>query len=59
MPIYTYQCSSCGVIKDEMQKVSAPPLTTCTVCGKETFTKQLTTPVLQFRGSGYHSKRGS
>jgi len=54
MPIYAYACSSCGVQKDVMQKISDPLLTTCPECGKETFTKQLTAAGFQLKGNGYY-----
>lgn len=62
MPIYAYGCSSCGLQKDVMQKMSEAPLSTCPECGKETFTKQLTAAGFQLKGSGYYAtdfKNGS
>ncbi len=55
MPIYAYGCSSCGLQKDVMQKLSDAPLTTCPECGKETFAKQLTAAGFQLKGSGYYA----
>lgn len=54
MPIYAYACSSCGVQKDVMQKMSDTPLSTCPECGKETFAKQLTAAGFQLKGNGYY-----
>lgn len=54
MPIYAYACSSCGVQKDVMQKMSDAPLTVCPECGKETFAKQLTAAGFQLKGNGYY-----
>jgi putative FmdB family regulatory protein len=54
MPIYAYGCSSCGLHKDVMQKMSDAPLSTCPQCGKETFAKQLTAAGFQLKGSGYY-----
>jgi putative FmdB family regulatory protein len=54
MPIYAYGCSSCGLHKDVMQKMSDLPLTTCPKCGNETFSKQLTAASFQLKGSGYY-----
>ena len=54
MPIYAYACSACGSRKDVMQKMSDAPLTTCPVCGKETYAKQLTAAGFQLKGSGYY-----
>jgi putative FmdB family regulatory protein len=55
MPIYAYACSSCGLQKDVMQKMSDATLTTCPECGKETFVKQLTAAGFQLKGSGYYA----
>ncbi len=54
MPIYAYSCSSCGLQKDVMQKMSDAPLSACPKCGKETFAKQLTAAGFQLKGSGYY-----
>ena len=55
MPIYAYGCSSCGLQKDVMQKMSDDALSVCPECGKETFSKQLTAPGFQLKGSGYYA----
>jgi len=55
MPIYAYQCGSCGFAKDHLQKISDPPLNTCPSCGKPTFSKQLTAAGFQLKGSGWYA----
>jgi putative FmdB family regulatory protein len=55
VPIYAYKCESCGHTEDVMRKISDPPLTTCTKCGKDTFSKQLTAPGFQLKGSGWYA----
>lgn len=55
MPIYAYRCSSCGHEKDVLQKMSDAQLTTCPECHGETFTKQLTAPGFQLKGSGWYA----
>ncbi len=55
MPIYEYRCTSCGVEKEVMQKMSDAPLTTCPDCGKETFAKQLSAAGFQLKGSGWYA----
>jgi len=55
MPIYAYGCSSCGLQKDVLQKISDAPLTICPECGKETLSKQLTAAGFQLTGSGYYA----
>ena len=55
MPIYAYQCESCGHTKDVLQKMSDAPLTQCPACGAETFKKQLTAAGFQLKGSGWYA----
>jgi putative FmdB family regulatory protein len=54
MPIYAYQCESCGHAKDVLQKISDAPLTDCPACGASTFKKQLTAAGFQLKGSGWY-----
>ena len=54
MPIYEYRCSSCGVQKDIMQKISEAPLTVCPECGKSTLSKQLSAAGFQLKGNGWY-----
>jgi putative FmdB family regulatory protein len=55
MPLYEYKCSSCGHQQEFLQKWSDTPLTVCTACGKETFTKMLTAAGFQLKGSGWYA----
>jgi putative FmdB family regulatory protein len=55
MPIYEYRCESCGHQQEFLQKVSDPPLTDCTECGKPTFSKMLTAAGFQLKGSGWYA----
>src|ERR1035437_8020692 len=55
MPIYAYKCDSCGFAKDVLQKMSAPLLSHCPVCGAATFKKQLTAAGFQLKGSGCYA----
>ena len=55
MPIYAYRCSSCGHEKDVLQKISDATLTACPECKAETFSKQLTAPGFQLKGSGWYA----
>lgn len=54
MPIYAYQCESCGHAKDVLQKISDAPLTDCPACGAATFKKRLTAAGFQLKGSGWY-----
>jgi len=55
MPIYAYQCGSCGHAKDVLQKISDAPLTACPACGAAAFAKQLTAAGFQLKGSGWYA----
>jgi putative FmdB family regulatory protein len=55
MPIYEYRCSSCGHQQEFLQKLSDPPVTVCTACGKPTFSKMLTAAGFQLKGSGWYA----
>ena len=55
MPIYDYQCTSCGYKKEVMRKISVPNLSDCPECGKATFAKQLSAPSFQLNGSGWYA----
>jgi len=62
MPIYDYQCSSCGHKAELMRKISAANIEACPECGAETFSKQLSAPSFQLSGSGWYAtdfKNGS
>jgi putative FmdB family regulatory protein len=55
MPIYDYQCTSCGFKKEVMRKISEPNITACPECNKETFAKQVSAPSFQLNGSGWYA----
>ncbi len=55
MPIYAYKCSACGFAKDVLQKISDAPLTQCPHCSAEAFSKQLTAPGFQLKGTGWYA----
>ncbi len=53
MPIYEYQCQSCGHRLEALQRVSEPSLTTCPECGGE-LKRLISAPAFQFKGSGWY-----
>ncbi|MFM7697507.1 MAG: FmdB family zinc ribbon protein [Limnohabitans sp.] len=55
MPIYAYKCGACGFAKDLLQKISDPELTLCPDCSKPSFSKQLSAPGFQLKGSGWYA----
>ena len=54
MPLYEYQCESCNHRFERIQKFSDPPIETCPVCGKGPVRKLLSSPAIQFKGSGWY-----
>ena len=54
MPIYAYQCESCGHAQDVLQKISDPLLTVCPACGAATYEKQVRAAGFQLKGSGWY-----
>ncbi len=54
MPIYEYECQSCGTRVEALQRFNDPPLTTCE-CGEEGELKKLiSAPAFQFKGDGWY-----
>jgi putative FmdB family regulatory protein len=55
MPVYTYQCESCGVRFDRYQKFTEQSLTRCPECGKKSLRKVYSPVGIVFKGSGFYS----
>ena len=54
MPIYEYECRSCGQVLDALQKISDPPLTHCPSCGHDGLKKLISAPRFRLKGSGWY-----
>jgi len=54
MPLYEYQCESCGRRTEALQRVDDPPLAECPECGGS-LRKLLSAPAFQFKGSGWYA----
>ena len=55
MPIYDFQCTSCGHQSEVMRKMSESNTTTCPHCKEEAFTKMLSAPSFQLNGTGWYA----
>ncbi len=55
MPIYDFQCTSCGHQSEVMRKMSESSTTTCPQCNVEAFTKMLSAPSFQLSGTGWYA----
>jgi len=53
MPLYEYECDNCGHRFEVIQKFSDAPLTECPKC-KGTLRKLVSSPAIQFKGSGWY-----
>jgi len=54
MPIYGFECGSCGHRFDRLQRLSDPDPTVCPDCGAEQLRRQLTAPSFRLSGSGWY-----
>jgi putative FmdB family regulatory protein len=53
MPLYEYQCLSCGRRTEFLQSFSGPPLDKCPECGGAV-KKLMSAPAVQFKGTGWY-----
>jgi len=53
MPLYEYECDSCGNRFEKIQKFSDPLVDICPKCGKSVH-KLMSSPAIQFKGSGFY-----
>ena len=54
MPLYEYECDACGKRFERIQKFSDPLPDVCPHCGKSPVRKLLSSPAIQFKGSGFY-----
>lgn len=54
MPIYEYQCSTCGHHLEVIQKMSDDPLKDCPDCHQPTLAKLVSASGFQLKGSGWY-----
>ncbi len=54
MPIYEYQCQSCGNEHEALQKISAAPLINCPACSAPELKKQISAAGFRLKGSGWY-----
>lgn len=53
MPIYEYQCQSCGNVVEQWQRMSDAPLETCEACGGK-MSKLISQSSFHLKGSGWY-----
>ena len=54
MPLYEYQCEACGKRFEMIQKFSDGPPDACRLCGKGPVQRLLSSPAIQFKGTGWY-----
>jgi putative FmdB family regulatory protein len=54
MPLYEYQCGACGHRFEQIRKFSDSPVEVCPSCGARQVSKLLSSPAIQFKGSGWY-----
>ncbi len=54
MPLYEFQCEACASRFERIQKYSDPLPEVCPTCGKGPVRKLLSSPAIQFKGSGFY-----
>jgi putative FmdB family regulatory protein len=55
MPTYAYQCQSCGVQFEKVQKFTDKPLTRCPECRKGHVHRVVQPAAIVFKGSGWYA----
>jgi putative FmdB family regulatory protein len=54
MPIYEYQCQSCGHELEKLQRMSDDALTDCPHCGKSSLKRLISAAAFRLKGSGWY-----
>lgn len=54
MPIYEYQCQSCGHELEAIQKIADAPLRDCPACGEADLKKRISAPAFRLKGGGWY-----
>ena len=54
MPIYEYQCQSCGHELEKLQKISDAPLTDCPACDTDQLVKKISAAGFRLKGTGWY-----
>ena len=54
MPLYEYECEACGRRFEAIRKFSESTLDVCTLCGKGPVRRLMSSPAIQFKGTGWY-----
>jgi len=54
MPIYEYQCQSCGHDIEKLQRINDDPLTDCPDCGEPELRRLVSAAGFRLKGAGWY-----
>ena len=54
MPLYEYECDACGKRFEIIQKFSDPAPDACRLCGGAPVRRLMSSPAIQFKGTGWY-----
>ena len=54
MPLYEFECEDCKTRFERIQKFADPNPDVCPACGKHQIRRMLSSPAIQFKGSGFY-----
>ena len=54
MPLYEYECDACHTRFEVIQRFSDAPPDTCRSCGKGPVRRLMSSPAIQFKGTGWY-----
>lgn len=54
MPIYEYQCQTCGKQLEALQKINDAPLQDCPDCGESSLKKKVSAAAFRLKGGGWY-----
>ena len=54
MPLYEYECDACGQRFEAIRKFSESDLDICSLCGKGPVRRLISSPAIQFKGTGWY-----
>jgi putative FmdB family regulatory protein len=54
MPLYEYECDACRKRFEAIRKFSESDLDVCSLCGKGPVRRLISSPAIQFKGTGWY-----
>jgi putative FmdB family regulatory protein len=54
MPIYEYECRSCGGREEHVQPMAEAPITRCATCGTDALERVISASAFHLKGGGWY-----